>query len=261
MIYSHLDEAGQLTFSTVFSADEPESAHLLNGLTHNELFIPDAHSTDDHGHSLPCFAITYFIGIDLRPRIANLKHKELFSIDAVSTYKEKGYKIIPHERVNIDNIIEHWDDILRVVCSIKLGHTQASDLFRRLNRQAFLSYDRQNPLYKALSDLGRLLRTIYIFRYIDDPEIKASVEEVLANDEHGNAFARAVIGSEDYRWLTQREQLTAEGCKRLIMNIINFYNHLLMLQILDSCATISEQTETLKLILQTNTRIRGCILI
>jgi TnpA family transposase len=248
VIYSHLDEAGQLTFSTVFSADEPESAHLLNGLTHNELLMPDAHSTDDHGHSLPCFAITYFIGIDLRPRIANLKHKELFSIDAVSTYKEKGYKIVPNERVNIDNIIEHWDDILRVVCSIKLGHTQASDLFRRLN-----SYDRQNPLYKALSDLGRLLRTIYILRYIDDPEIRASVEEVLANGEHGNAFARAVIGSEDYRWLTQREQLTAEGCKRLIMNIINYYNHLLMLQILDSCATVSEQKENLKLILQTNT--------
>jgi hypothetical protein len=48
--------------------------------------MPDAHSTDDHGHSLPCLSITYFIGIDLRPRIANLKHKELFSIDAVSTY-------------------------------------------------------------------------------------------------------------------------------------------------------------------------------
>ena len=84
-------------------------------------------------------------------------------------------------------------------------------------------------------------------------EIRASVEEVLANGEHGNAFARAVIGSEDYRWLTQREQLTAEGCKQLIMNIINYYNHLLMLQILDSCATLSEQKEKLKFILQTNT--------
>ena len=137
----------------------------------------------------------------LRPRIANLKHKELFSIDAVSTYKEKGYKIVPHERANIDNIIEHWDDILRVVCSIKLGHTKASDLFRRLNRQAFLSYDRQNPLYKALSDLGRLLRTIYILRYIDDPEIRASVEEVLANGEHGNVLqerslvVKIIVGS------------------------------------------------------------------
>jgi hypothetical protein len=37
------------------------------------------------------------------------------------------------------------------------------------------------------------------------------------------------------------------------MNIINYYNHLLMLQILDSCATVPEQKEKLKLILQTNT--------
>ncbi len=101
----------------------------------------------------------------------------------VSTYKENGYKILPYERVNYENLITHWDDILRIVCSIKLGYTKASDLFRQLN-----SYDRQNQLYKALSDLGSLFRTIYIFRYVDDPEIRASVEAVLANGEHGNAF-------------------------------------------------------------------------
>ncbi len=248
IIYSHLDEGGQLNFSTVFSADEPESAYLLDGLTYHELFQPDAHSTDDHGHSLPVYAISSIIGVDLRSRIANLKQKTLFSIDMVSNYKEKGYKILPHERVNYENIITHWDNILRVVCSIKLGHAKASDLFRQLN-----SYDRQNPLYKALSDLGKLFRTIYILRYVDDPEIRASVEAVLANGEHSNVFSRAVMGNEPYRWLTQREQLIAEGCKRLMMNAINYYNHLLMLKMLAQCKTAEERQEKLKLIVQTNT--------
>lgn len=248
IIYSHLDEAGQLTFSTVFSANEPESAYLLNGLIHNDYSIPDAHSTDDHGHSLPTFAVCRLLGIDLRPRIANLKQKTLFSIDSVNTYKEKGFKILPNEKVNFENIVEHWDDILRVVCSIKLGYTKASDLFRQLN-----SYDRQNPLYKALSDLGRLFRTIYILRYVDEEELRASVESVLANIEHSNAFARAIIGGEGYRWLTQREQLIAEGCKRLIMNMINYYNHLHLLDALEKCATAEERKEKLNIIVQTNT--------
>jgi len=55
-MYSFLDEAGQLFYSTVFSAAEPESHYVLDGLTHNEVIIPNAHSTDTHGFSEPVFA-------------------------------------------------------------------------------------------------------------------------------------------------------------------------------------------------------------
>lgn len=61
------------------------------------------------------------------------------------------------------------------------------------------------------------------------------------------------MGNEPYRWLTHREQLIAEGCKRLMMNAINYYNHLLMLKILAQCKTAEERQEKLKLIVQTNT--------
>jgi hypothetical protein len=88
---------------------------------------------------------------------------------------------------------------------------------------------------------------------VDEEELRASVESVLANIEHSNAFSRAIIGSEGYRWLTQREQLIAEGCKRLIMNMINYYNHLHLLDVLEKCATVEERKEKLNMIVQTNT--------
>ena len=65
-----LDEAGQLFYSTVFSAAEPESHYVLDGLTHNEVIIPNAHSTDTHGFSELVFAITGLLNIEFRPRFA-----------------------------------------------------------------------------------------------------------------------------------------------------------------------------------------------
>ena len=247
-VYSHLDRTGQLYYSTVFSVDEDEAHYMLDGLTYNEVIKPDAHSTDDHGHSLPVFAVTGLIEVECRPRIANLSTRQLFSLDAVHTYKELGYRIHPDEKVDYENLVMHWDEILRLVCTIKLGYAKASDLFRRLN-----SYDRQNPLYKALCDLGKLYRTLYILRYLDDQEMRQSVEGVLAAVEHNQKFARAVGGDHAYPWATQREQLIAEGCKRLLMNAINYYNMLLLSEGLSQCRTELEREEWLNLILKTTT--------
>lgn len=46
-------------------------------------------------------------------------------------------------------IRENWDDLLRLVATIKLKENTASDIFRRLN-----SYSRQHALYQTLKAFG-----------------------------------------------------------------------------------------------------------
>ena len=67
-----------------------------------------------------------------------------------------------------------------------------------------------------------------MLRYLDEQEMRQPVEGVLAAVEQNQKFARAVGGDHEYPWATQREQLIAEGCKRLLMNAINYYNRLLL---------------------------------
>jgi hypothetical protein len=154
-IYSHPDEAGQLIYSTVFSAGEREAPYVLDALSHDEIITAEAHSTDTHGYTEAIAAITGIWGIESRPRLASIHKLQLYSIDATFTFKELDYRILPNQKVDYELIIQYWDDILRLVTSIKLGHEKASTLLRRLN-----SYSRQNPLYKALKELGRLYKTI-----------------------------------------------------------------------------------------------------
>ena len=42
-----------------------------------------------------------------------------------------GYRIFPNRKVDYELIVEYWDDILRLVTTIKLGHEKASTLLRR----------------------------------------------------------------------------------------------------------------------------------
>lgn len=214
------------------------------------MITPDAHSTDQHGSTEPVFGVTGLIDVEFRPRFATIHQQQLYSIDAVSTYREQGYRISPNARIDYDNLTSQWDEVLRFVATIKLGYAKASQLFKRLN-----SYDRQHPLYRALRDLGRLFKTDYILRYIDDPLLRETVEGILTRVEHANRFAKAVVlgNNGQFGWATYHEQLIAEGCKRLIMNAINCWNLLYLSDKLNGCRKLSEQQELLNAILRSNT--------
>ena len=186
-IYSGLDEAGQLTYTVVFNAADRESPYVLDVILHNKVISTDAHATDMHGFSEVKYAVTGLIEVELRPRFVTIHRQRLYSIDAVSTYKEQAYKLVPDARIDYEHLVEQWDNILRFVASIKLGYTQASTLLKRLN-----SYARQHPLYKALKDLGRLYKTEYILRYVDEANLRATVEGMLTKVEHSNKFSSAV---------------------------------------------------------------------
>jgi TnpA family transposase len=67
------------------------------------------------------------------------------------------YKILPKLYIDTKLIEDNWDDILRFVATIKLKHTTASQLFKRLN-----SYSEQHPFYQALKEFGKIIKTLFI---------------------------------------------------------------------------------------------------
>ncbi|WP_229365765.1 transposase [Fibrisoma montanum] len=249
-IYSGLDEAGQLIYTVVINAAERESPYVLDVILHNPVIQTDAHATDMHGFSEVNFALTSLLGVEFRPRFASIHRQQLYSIDAVSTYKEQGYRIVPTARIDYENLIEQGDNLLCFLATMRLGYTQPSTLLKRLN-----SYARQHPLYRALKDLGRLYKTDYILRYVHDPDLRASVEGMLTRVEHSNKFSSAVTlgNNQAFRWATERERTIAAGCKMVIMNAINFYNLLYLSEKLRQCISEADRHELLGTILKSST--------
>jgi TnpA family transposase len=226
-IYSFIDESHRLFYSTVINPAEREAAYVIDGLMHNDVVQSDIHSTDTHGYSEIIFAVTHLLGISFAPRIKKFKDQQLYNFESPSALKALGYKVFSQKRVNTKVIREQWDYILRLITTIKLKETTASQLFKRLS-----SYSRQHPLYQALKQFGRIIKTIFLLKYIDEVELRQMIEKQLNKLESSNKFGKAVFhgNNQEFQYSTKEEQLIADGCKRLIENAIICWNYMYLSQ-------------------------------
>jgi TnpA family transposase len=81
-------------------------------------------------------------------------------------------------------IESHWKEFLRVALAIQSGRVEASWVLTRLN-----GYSHRNKIYRALRELGCVLRTIYLLRWIDSEELRRTVTHEANKTEHFHDFA------------------------------------------------------------------------
>jgi TnpA family transposase len=237
-IYSFIDECHRLFYSTVINSAEREAAYVIDGLMHNDVVQSDIHSTDTHGYSEMIFGVTHLLGISFAPRIKNFQEQNLYSFESPSALKALGYHVLPTETINLKLISDQWDQILRFITTIKLKENTASQLFRRLS-----SYSKQHPLYRALKQFGRIIKTLFLLRYIDDVELRQMIEKQLNKLESSNKFGKAVFhgNNQEFQLSTKEEQLIADGCKRLIENAIICWNYIYLSKMIHDTSSDEER--------------------
>ena len=227
--YTFIDSRHFLFHSTVISSSEREAAYVIDGLMHNEIVKSDIHSTDTHGYTETIFGVTHLLGFSFAPRIKNIKKQLLYSFKNKKHYESLDYKILPNRYVKKEIIKENWEDVLRVIATIKLKEVTASQLFKRLS-----SYSKHHPLYRAIKAFGQIIKSIFILKYIDNMPFRQAITKQLNIIENSNRFSKAVFygNNQDFIYATKEEQEIAEGCKRLIKNAIICWNYLYLSQLL-----------------------------
>jgi TnpA family transposase len=244
-VYSFIDESHRLFYSTVISSSEREAAYVIDGLMYNDVLQSDIHSTDTHGYSEMIFGIAHLLGISFAPRIKQFEEQRLYSFERKVDLKTLGYALLPDGQINTKIIWQNWDDILRFVTTIKLKETPASQLLRRLS-----SYSRQHPLYRALKEFGKIIKSIFMLKYIDDVKLRQMIEKQLNKLESSNKLSKAVFygNNQEFQQSTKEEQLIAEGCKRLIENSIICWNYLYLSQLIYNAETEAQKQSLIQTI-------------
>ena len=184
--------------------------------------IRDIHSTDSHGYNEAVFGLTHLLGFSFAPRIKGVGKQTLYIFRPRSRDGDADWMIRPDKTANETIIRQNWDDLLRLVATIKLKENTASDIFRRLN-----SYSRQHALYQTLKAFGQIVKSLFILRYADDLALRQSIERQLNKAELANRFTRAVaVGNpREFTQAEKEEQEIAETCNRLIRNSIICWNY------------------------------------
>ncbi|MBC8162373.1 MAG: Tn3 family transposase [Roseiflexaceae bacterium] len=133
-------------------------------------------------------------------------------------------------RIQPQLIVEHWDDLLRIAGSLTMGACQVEGLMRTLQRG-----DRPTKLARALQELGRIIKTLYLLNYLNDEAYRRRILTQLNRGEGRHRLARAVFygqrGELRQRYREgQEDQLHALG---LVVNAIIVWNTMYMARALE----------------------------
>ena len=186
-VYTHLSDRYGPFYSKLIAATAREALHVLDALLyHRSEVSPQRHHTDGGGVSEHVFALCALLGFQFAPRIPGLKHRRLYSFDKPSIYPTLEPMIVG--RINVELIRAHWQEILRIVASIRAGTVTASLIMRQL-----AAHKRQNGVAAALRELGRLERTLFTLDWVNDPELRRTTGQELNKGESRNSMSRAVF--------------------------------------------------------------------
>lgn len=142
---------------------------------------PDTLHADTHGQSEPVFGLALLLGIELFPRMRTWN-------DAIF-YRSSKTESYPHIDALFSDVIDwnlierHWQDMMQVVLSIQAGKILPSMLLRKLG-----SHNRKNKLYRAFRELGRVVRTLFLLRYISEAELRQTIRAETTKIESFNDF-------------------------------------------------------------------------
>jgi TnpA family transposase len=185
--YTHVSDQYGPFHTKVINATVRDATHVLDGLLYHETDLDiQEHYSDTQGYTDQVFAMTHLLGFRFAPRIRDLSDKKLYTIRKPGCYPALAPLI--GGAIKTKQVASHWDEILRLASSIKLGTVTASLILRKL-----ASYPRQNGLAWALRELGRIEKTLFTLEWLQDPELRRRVNVGLNKGEARNALAKAVF--------------------------------------------------------------------
>lgn len=236
-VYTHISNQFAVYNTNAISCALRESVYVIDGfLDNNTILAIREHTTDTEGYTEHIFALCFLLGIDFMPRIKDLKTQQLYRAD-----KTLDYGVINpllSKTVNLDIVIEQWDQMIRIVASLKNKLTPAHEIIRRLSSGA-----PSDKVSKAFTHLGRLIKTKYILRYVTDHQLRDRVQRQLNKGEHRHALSRWIFFANQGKFQVgdYEEIMNKASCLSLASNAVLYWNTVKMEKIVKQLRANGEE--------------------
>jgi TnpA family transposase len=221
--YYHVSDTYIALFSRFIACGVWEAVYILDGLLENRSDIqPDTLHADTQGQSETVFGLAYLLAIQLMPRIRNWKHLTLYApTERFLTEHVEHLRELFSDTVAWSLIRTHLRDMLRVAISISQGKIRSSTILRKLGTES-----RKNRLYVAFRELGRVVRTVFLLRFLNEEELRRIITASTNTVEAWNQFVQwAAFGGEGViRENNREEQQKIIRYNHLVANLVVFHN-------------------------------------
>jgi TnpA family transposase len=218
--YYHVSDKYIALFSRFIPCGVYEASFILDPFFPNKSDIkPHTVYGDTHAQSLTVFGLAYLLGIQLMPRIARWKDLKIYKFPGESYPNIDPMFTV--EEIDEGLIAKYLVDMQRVAVSILEGRISPSFILRRLT-----SGTRKNKLYYAFQELGKVVRSAYLLKYLRKPELRRTVNHATTVSERFNDFIQFVtFGNQGTIAANSRdEQRKIIKYGHLVANILIFMN-------------------------------------
>jgi TnpA family transposase len=183
MIYWHVDKNSVCIYSQLKACSSSEVAAMIEGvLRHDTEMDVEKQYVDTHGQSEVGFAFCHLLGFALLPRLKNLKKQRLYRPHSGEPEKYAHLQSILGRPINWEIIEQQYDELIKLATALRLGTADAESILRR-----FTKSNAQHPTYKALCELGKALKTVFLCDYLRLESLRREIHEGLEVIENWNS--------------------------------------------------------------------------
>ena len=183
MIYWHVEKNSVCIYSQLKAPSSSEVSSMIEGvLRHDTEMDVEKQYVDTHGQSEVGFAFCHLLGFALLPRLKNLKKQRLYRPQKGEPDKYANLQPILTRPINWEIIEQQYDELIKFATALRVGTADAESILRRFTKKNV-----QHPTYKALCELGKALKTIFLCDYLRLESLRREVHEGLQVIENWNS--------------------------------------------------------------------------
>ena len=158
MIYWHVERKATCIYSQLKSCSSSEVAAMIEGvLRHCTAMSVEKTYVDSHGQSEVAFAFTYLLGFQLLPRLKGLHRQKLYRPRAGEPDAYPHLRPVLTRPIDWALIGQQYDELVKYATALRLGTADTEALLKRFTRSHV-----QHPTYRALAELGKAVKTVFL---------------------------------------------------------------------------------------------------
>ncbi len=228
MIYWHVDKKSLCIYSQLKSCSSSEVGSMIKGIIdHDTEMNMNRVFVDTHGQSVIGFAISYLLDFDLLPRLKAINKQKLYSI--TDKWKYQYISEILKGTINLKIIEENYNETVKHLIALKLGIVEPDVLVKRFSNNNY-----EHPVYRALLEIGKANKSIFLCKYLDSEDLRIEINEGLNVVERLNYIMDFIFYGKLGELTTNNidDQELSVLCLHLLQVCIVYINTLIIQQVL-----------------------------
>jgi TnpA family transposase len=184
------------------------------------------------------FAFCHLLGFDLMPPIKDISRQKLSKAEVGQVFANLE-PVMASRVINWELIEEYYDAMVKHAVALKLGMADAESLLRRFTRNNI-----QHPLYKALMEPGKVVKTIFLCRYLASEGQRREVHEGLNVVESWNSTKGFIFYGKAGELATNHRENQEIGllCLHLLQASLVYINTLMIQEVLGDLEWLERMT-------------------